>query len=681
MKLTRLAWVGGAIVLAVAAAALWPVAQAPAAGRTVPSTRVVRGTLKLDVHATGTLRASRVASLMAPPAGGTLRLVRMADTGAPLRAGDVAMEFDPAAQQFALEQANSELAEAEQEIIKMRADVDVRTAQDQVDLLTARFDVRRAELDALTDETLIAAVDRKKRLLALDEAKRRLAQLEEDIQSRSETNRAALAVVDEKRTKARLAAQRAQQIIDSLIVTSPIDGLVVARENRDVTNVFYSGMVLPEYRAGDLVMPGPARARSPRLRPHGGARQGERAGAREHRRETGSDRAGGRAAQRAARGARVVARRRRLARRHVRRWAWRDQDVRCRAPARQAGAAPQAWHVGARRAGRRGTEERPDAASAGDLPEERQADRLREHGVRVRGARGEDHPPDREPRRRRGRRRGRGSGPRESRDVSGDRLLWRQGPRLPEVPCDDQPCRRHPPGPRGRPRPRPRTAPGPRQPAHAQAAIDAHHARHDLRRGCRGGHAVHRRRRAAGGDRLHRAARRAQHHRRGARDLGPSGAAEDPEAVGGTVAAGSPRRGSECGRPRCRQRAQAADPVKAAAAAAGRDARGVRRRAGVCRAVGAARRVGPLLRQPGQRHGRRRGRAGPGRGRRAVRRREPHRAIREGERAVVPGDRRGRAATGRADRRRRAARAGPQQHHLRAAAGRAPAPGGRRRTT
>jgi multidrug efflux pump subunit AcrA (membrane-fusion protein) len=256
MRVERLAWAAGALAVAAAAAGVVPAAKAPTAGRTVPSTRVVRGTLKLDVHATGALRAGRVASLMAPPAGGTLRLVRMADTGSALRAGDVAMEFDPAAQQFALEQANSELAEAEQEIIKMRADVDVRTAQDQVDLLTARFDVRRAELDALTDETLIAAVDRKKRLLALDEAKRRLAQLEEDIQSRSETNRAALAVVDEKRTKARLAAQRAQQIIDSLVVKSPIDGLVVARENRDVTNIFYTGMTLPEYRAGDLVMPG-----------------------------------------------------------------------------------------------------------------------------------------------------------------------------------------------------------------------------------------------------------------------------------------------------------------------------------------------------------------------------------------------------------------------------------------
>jgi multidrug resistance efflux pump len=254
---TRHAFSGlGLLALTVSVAAVVPAAPKPADGRTVLSTRVTRATLKLDVHATGELRASQVASLMAPPVGGSLRLIHMADTGAALRAGDVAMEFDPASQHFALEQAQSELEEAEQEIIKMRADVDVRAAQDGVSLLTARFDVRRAELDALADETMIAAVERKKRVLALEEAKRRLAQLEEDVQSRSATNRAALAVVEEKRTKARLAAQRAQQIIDSLVVRSPLDGLVIARENRDVTNVFYSGMTLPLYRTGDMVMSG-----------------------------------------------------------------------------------------------------------------------------------------------------------------------------------------------------------------------------------------------------------------------------------------------------------------------------------------------------------------------------------------------------------------------------------------
>jgi HlyD family secretion protein len=245
-----------AILGAIAAiAAVVPAAQPPGTGggSKVPSARVTRGPLKLDVYATGELRASRVASLMAPPAGSSLRLVRMADTGTALRAGDVAMEFDPASQQFAVEQARSELAEADQEIIKMRADVDLRTAQDQVDLLTARFDVRRAELDARADETIIAAVERKKRVLALEEAKRRLAQLEEDVLSRTATSRAALAVVNEKRTKATLSAQRAQQIIDSLVVKTPIDGLVIARENADGINMFYSGMTLPLYRTGDMV--------------------------------------------------------------------------------------------------------------------------------------------------------------------------------------------------------------------------------------------------------------------------------------------------------------------------------------------------------------------------------------------------------------------------------------------
>jgi HlyD family secretion protein len=258
MTLTRGLWGLGALAalvgLALAGLTLTP---RRVAARSVPTARVTRGPLKLDVHATGELRAGRVASLAAPPVGGTLRLVRVAGTGTTVRAGDVVMEFDPAEQQYALEQARSELAEAEQEIVKMRADVDVQAAQDQVDLLAARFDVRRAELEALSGESFIGAIEAKKRALALEEAKRRLAQLEEDVRSRAATSRAALTVVDEKRNKARLAAERAQQIIDSLMVPSPLDGLVVLKENRDASGgFFFSGMSLPEYRAGDNVFPG-----------------------------------------------------------------------------------------------------------------------------------------------------------------------------------------------------------------------------------------------------------------------------------------------------------------------------------------------------------------------------------------------------------------------------------------
>jgi len=253
--LTRGLWaIGSAVVLAVVVLTTAMVVPWSAAARDVPTARVTRSTLKLDVHAAGDVRAGRVASLFVPPVGGTVRLVRLADTGVAVRAGEVVFEFDPSAQEYALEQSRSELLEAEQEIVKMRADAAVQAAQDQVDLLTARFDVRRAEMDTLSRPDLIAAVDAKKRALALEEAKRRLAQLQEDVKSRTATSRAGLTVVEEKRNKARMATERAGQIIESLTVRSPIDGVVVVKENRDASGgFFFSGMVLPDFRVGDTV--------------------------------------------------------------------------------------------------------------------------------------------------------------------------------------------------------------------------------------------------------------------------------------------------------------------------------------------------------------------------------------------------------------------------------------------
>lgn len=258
MRFSRRAWFGAAVAaLAIVAIAGVVAASWPDERSDVPTASVIRGNLKLDVHASGELRAVRSMTITAPPVGGMLRLVRMADTGTAVAKGDVVLEFDPAEQQYQLEQSRSELAQAEQEIVKMRADTAVQVAQDEVDLLTARFDVRRAELDAAAGEELVGAIEARKRQLAVEEAKRRLAQLEEDAKSRAETNRASLAVVEEKRTKARLAADRAQQAIDSLTVRSPLDGLIVAKENRDAAGgFFFSGMSLPEYHAGDTVFPG-----------------------------------------------------------------------------------------------------------------------------------------------------------------------------------------------------------------------------------------------------------------------------------------------------------------------------------------------------------------------------------------------------------------------------------------
>ncbi len=228
-----------------------------AAEPSIPTTRVVRGPLDRQVTAVGELRASRSTMIIAPSVGGSLRILELVATGTAVKAGDVIVELDPAEQMYQLEQARSELAQAQQEITKRRADAAVQAAQDKVDLLTARFDVRRAQLDAIADKELISANDYAKRQLNLREAARRLAQLEQDVQSRADASKAALASLEARRAKTEVAATRAQQNIDTLRITAPIDGHVAARENRDASGgIFYSGMVLPEYRAGDNTFAG-----------------------------------------------------------------------------------------------------------------------------------------------------------------------------------------------------------------------------------------------------------------------------------------------------------------------------------------------------------------------------------------------------------------------------------------
>ena len=243
-------------VAAIGAAIVFAVPRLPDRGAAIPTAHVVKGPLNLTVYATGDLRAGRTQTLMAPPVGGMLRVVQMATTGAAVKKGDTVVEFDPADQQFALNQAKTEVEEAAQEIVKMQADAAAQAAQDQVALLTARFDVRRAELDVSGNE-FVGAIDAKKNELSLEEARRRLAQLEEDVKSRAETNKASLAVVEEKRNKASLAMQRAQSVIESLKLTAPMDGIVMVKENRDAMGgMMIWGMPMPEYRAGDSVWPG-----------------------------------------------------------------------------------------------------------------------------------------------------------------------------------------------------------------------------------------------------------------------------------------------------------------------------------------------------------------------------------------------------------------------------------------
>ena len=243
------------LVLLGVSAAVWATIV-PAGVPAIPVAPVSRGKVEVTVRATGDIRAGRAAQVFAPPAGGTLTIVNLAPTGAALKAGDPVVEFDSADQVFALDQARSDLALAEQEIVKADAQSAVQMAEDDVAVLKARYTVRRAELDVSGNE-LVGAIVAKQNLLLLDEARQKLAQMERDMKTRRESSRASTAVLREKANKARVAVAVAERNIQNLKVTAAFDGYVTIRQNMmAMGGVMFSGAVMPDFRVGDSAFPG-----------------------------------------------------------------------------------------------------------------------------------------------------------------------------------------------------------------------------------------------------------------------------------------------------------------------------------------------------------------------------------------------------------------------------------------
>lgn len=250
-------WGVAAIVLAAVGGVLATTSHSiKTADGDVPLAKVQRGDLDLNVNATGELRASHAMVLAAPPVGGgALQITKLPHAGTPVRKGDIVLEFDPAEQLYKLEQSRSELLQAEQEIDKTMADTAVKAAEDKVALLKAHFDVRRAELEVQKNE-LVSVIDSKKNQLALEQAKNALAKLQQDIVSHTASGNATVQLAQEKKNKAKLTMDQAQQNIEKMRVSAPMDGLVSIE--RSTPDIMWEGMSLPDYRAGDKVQPGAA---------------------------------------------------------------------------------------------------------------------------------------------------------------------------------------------------------------------------------------------------------------------------------------------------------------------------------------------------------------------------------------------------------------------------------------
>jgi HlyD family secretion protein len=218
-----------------------------------PTAKVRKGDVIVRTYARGELRAVRSATLTAPNLFGTVQVTKLAALGSFAREKDLVVEFDDSELLSRIEEKQLEIDQVDEQIKKAQADLAIRDNQDQVELLRTRYMVRRAELEVQRNE-LLSAIDAKKNELNLEEAKRRLAQLESDIKSRREQAQAELAVLRERRNKAVLEMQRERSRLTQVKLLAPMSGLVAIRQMR--SGFFFSGVSLPDIREGDQLQPG-----------------------------------------------------------------------------------------------------------------------------------------------------------------------------------------------------------------------------------------------------------------------------------------------------------------------------------------------------------------------------------------------------------------------------------------
>jgi membrane fusion protein (multidrug efflux system) len=227
--------------------------QLPSHQEQLATARVQRGDVVIRAYTRGELHAVRSVTLVAPNLNGTVQVTRLAPMGSLARAKDLIVEYDDSELAASLDEDQMALEQTDEQIKGAKANLGVTTSEDGLSLLKQRYAVRAAEL-TVQKNPVTDIIDAKKNLLALEQARRAVTQLETDVAMRKAQNDSILAVLAEQRSRNQLDIKRDELRIQQTKALADIAGLVSIRQNR--AGNFNFGQVMPDIREGDTLQPG-----------------------------------------------------------------------------------------------------------------------------------------------------------------------------------------------------------------------------------------------------------------------------------------------------------------------------------------------------------------------------------------------------------------------------------------
>jgi multidrug resistance efflux pump len=258
------------VILAVVGALAWGAlrvvrANTATAALELPTTKVKQGRVTLTVAARGELQGGNSEMLTAPMIGGAdMAITSLRDAGELVQPGDVVVQFDTTEQEFKLREAEADLAEAQQQVIKAEADSAATEEESRYAMISAQSDVKQAEIEVRRNPT-IAAIAARQNDIALEAALNRQRQTAQDYTNKKTTSAAGVAIQKAQENKAKVMADIARKNIENMTLKAKTGGYVNIQANTN-QNMIYWGMQLPAFQLGDTTRAGMAVAQIPDLK-------------------------------------------------------------------------------------------------------------------------------------------------------------------------------------------------------------------------------------------------------------------------------------------------------------------------------------------------------------------------------------------------------------------------------
>jgi multidrug efflux pump subunit AcrA (membrane-fusion protein) len=232
------------------------------------SSTVVRGDFVRSLRLAGTVEAVESTTIATPrlsgPGTASLVITRLVKGGAPVRKGELIVEFDRQVQIAAALDRRAELNDLEQQIRKREAAERAARARDEGEISLAESAVSRANLEMFKNE-MLPKIQIEKNKQALEQAEATLTQLKATYDLKRKAAQADLRILAIRRDRAANAMRQAEANADKMAVLSPIDGMAVIRTVWK-TNTMAEVQEGEEVRAGvpvvDIVNPATMRVRA-----------------------------------------------------------------------------------------------------------------------------------------------------------------------------------------------------------------------------------------------------------------------------------------------------------------------------------------------------------------------------------------------------------------------------------